>query len=160
MNNLSNLVLVHNELDELFALHQTQLVRREFAAAHNSLCDYKNRLEKHMNDEETILIPIYDSRGNIDPTGKTKMFLDEHEKLRNHIDLFLEHTKNLVDNPDPDLTLLWLIEREAFYKKLIEHHDIREERFLYPELDRITSESERIEILTQIEGNATQNPAD
>ncbi len=153
MSNLSELLDLHDDLEALFAEHQKKLLQLDFEGAYQKLEIYRSFLFKHIDDEETYLIPIYDTRGKIETAGKTKMFLDEHEKLRNHVELFLPETKSLQDERDPYEKLLWLIEREAFFKKLHDHHDIRETRFLYPELDRITDNDEKLKLLSQVTRN-------
>lgn len=150
MRNLSELLDVHKDLEELFFLHQCQLLNRNFGAALVLLEDYERALLKHIRDEDEHLLPIYAERGQIEKGGAVQMFYDEHEKLANHLALFKEETAGLDEREDIERRLLWLIEREAFYKKLCDHHDIRETNFLYPELDRITTPEEKLELLARI----------
>lgn len=150
MRNLSELLALHNDLEEMFFEHQKKLLRFEFDEALVLLERYEKALLKHIEDENEHLLPIYATRGTIVKGGAVQMFLDEHEKLQNHIQLFKNEIANLNTDENPERKLLWLLEREAFYKKLCDHHDIRETNFLYPELDRITTEAEKIELLNRV----------
>jgi hypothetical protein len=49
--------------------------------------------------------------------------------------------------------ILWLLDRQATFKNLMEHHDLRETNILYPALDRVTSEAERREVLARCGAN-------
>ena len=143
MHSLSHLLKLHKELDALFAEHQFALVRFEFALAQNLLLQYESRLLDHMSDEEVFLLPLYAERAPIEKGGDVKLFLSEHEKMRQHVRLFAESTELLKTDNRPERVLIELLDRESFYKRLCSHHDIREERILYPALDKVTTESER-----------------
>lgn len=150
MPNLSQLLDLHNDLDALFFEHQRKLLRYDFAGALDLLKRYETALVTHIEDENTHLLPIYAERGEQLKGGAVQMFYDEHEKLRAHVKQFADEIANLPNDPEQDKKLIWLLEREAFFKKLCDHHDIRETRFLYPELDRITTESEKIDLLSRV----------
>ncbi len=150
MPNLSQLLDLHNHLDGMFFEHQRKLLRYEFSSALDLLRRYETALVTHIEDENTHLLPIYAERGEQLKGGAVQMFYDEHEKLRAHVEQFAEVIEQLPDDPEQDKKLIWLLERESFFKKLCDHHDIRETRFLYPELDRITTETERIDLLSRV----------
>jgi hypothetical protein len=150
MKNLSELLGIHGELEKLFFEHQRHLIRFEFDAALTSLERYQLAIVKHIGDEDEHLLPIYAERGEQLKGGAVRMFYDEHEKIKAHLELFINEVRNLPDEAEPEARLIWLLEREGFYKKLCDHHDIRETRFLYPELDRITSDSEKAKLLGRV----------
>ena len=150
MRNLSELLDLHHDLEEIFFAHQCKLLRFEFDEALAILEQYERALLTHIADENEHLLPIYAERGTIAKGGAVQMFLDEHEKLQNHIQLFKEEIANFANEPELEKRLIWLLEREAFFKKLADHHDIRETNFLYPELDRITSDEEKLELLSRV----------
>ena len=150
MRKLSELLDIHQDLERIFFRHQQKLLHFEFDAALEILDEYERALLKHISDENTHLLPIYIERGDIKRGGAAQMFFDEHEKMIDHIAFFKEETAKLKSEETVDEKLVWLIEREAFYKKLHDHHDIRETNFLYPELDRITSDEEKLELLNKV----------
>lgn len=150
MRKLSELLDLHHDLEDIFFAHQCKLLRFEFDEALVLLEQYEKALLTHIRDENEHLLPIYAERGTIAKGGAVQMFLDDHEKLINHIELFKEEIANLKDEPELEKRLIWILEREAFFKKLADHHDIRETNFLYPELDRITSDEEKLELLSRV----------
>lgn len=150
MKKLSVLLDIHGELEEMFFEHQRRLIRFDFAGALRLLENYEAAISKHIDDENTHLLPIYAARGEKLKGAAVQMFYDEHEKIKAHLVLFREEIGNLLNDPEPDKKLIWLLEREAFFKKLCDHHDIRETRFLYPELDRVTTEAEKAELLGRV----------
>lgn len=150
MRKLSELLDVHRDFERIFEQHQRKLLHFEFDEALALLDEYERALLTHINDENTHLLPIYIERGEIKRGGAAQMFFDEHEKLANHVAFFKDEIAKLKTETDLDVKVLWLIEREGFYKKLHDHHDIRETDFLYPELDRITSDEEKLELLAKV----------
>lgn len=150
MRKLSELLDLHKDFEDLFLVHQKKLLHFKFDEALEILNQYEAALLTHIKDENENLIPIYAERGNIAKGGAVQMFYDDHEKLANHVALFKEEIANLPNVEDIEERLLWILEREAFFKKLCDHHDIRETNFLYPELDRITSDEEKIELLGKV----------
>ncbi|MBK7709487.1 MAG: hypothetical protein IPN69_23025 [Acidobacteria bacterium] len=150
MRKLSELLDLHGDLDAMFFEHQRKLLRFEFPEALRLLEVYEKALVTHINDEDTHLLPIYATRGEQLKGGAVQMFYDEHEKLKAHIAMFKDEIGIIANDPEPDSRLIWLLERESFFKKLCDHHDIRETNFLYPELDRITSDEEKVELFGRI----------
>lgn len=150
MRQLSELLDVHRDFERIFERHQIRLLHFEFDEALAVLDEFEIALKKHIHDENTHLLPIYIERGEIRRGGAAQMFFDEHEKLANHVAFFKDEIEKLKTEEDQDKRLIWLIEREGFFKKLHDHHDIRETEFLYPELDRITSQEEKLELLAKV----------
>jgi hemerythrin-like domain-containing protein len=150
MRNLSELLDLHHDLEDMFFAHQCKLLHFEFDEALQLLTQYETALLTHITEENEHLLPIYAERGNIVKGGAVQMFLDEHEKLANHILLFKDEIANLKNVENLEARLLWILEREAFFKKLCDHHDIRETNILYPELDRITTNEEKIALLDKL----------
>jgi hemerythrin-like domain-containing protein len=141
---------VHKDIDTLFAEHQYALLHFDFDLATARLKEYEAKLLTHMNDEEELLLPLYHERSVIKKGGELKLFLDEHEKMRGYVNLFLETVTSLALEARPEPLLLKLLDREFFFLKLCSHHDIREERFLYPALDEATTDEERSEIFQKL----------
>jgi hypothetical protein len=70
--------------------------------------------------------------------------------MRNFVDLFKETTEQMLAEEHPEPLVLKLLDRQSFYKRLVSHHDVRETEILYPSLDRITDDSERLQIFDQL----------
>lgn len=150
MNSFLQLLEIHRSLDVVFAEHQYALLHFEFVRAAELLTDYQDRLVGHIQDEETYLLPLYAERAAIEKTGEVKLFINEHEKMRNFVDLFKETTEQMLAEEHPEPLVLKLLDRQSFYKRLVSHHDVRETEILYPSLDRITDDSERLQIFDQL----------
>ena len=146
MNSFMELLEIHSELDALFAEHQYALLHFDFELALRCLCQYESLLEAHMSDEERVLLPLYAERADIEKGGAVELFLSEHEKMRRFVGLFAETTDRLATEAVPEPLVLTLLDREAFYRRLCSHHDIRESKVLYPALDKVTSEKERSDL--------------
>lgn len=148
-DSFATLLDLHAELDDLFAEHQFALLHFDFDQALGKLRDYERCLLAHMVDEEEYLIPIYAERGEIPRAGAPKLFLDDHEKMRAHLSLFIETTESLQGEKEPEALVIKLLDREAFFKRLCGHHDIREREILYPVLDAVTDATERADLIEQ-----------
>ncbi|MBP6002225.1 MAG: hypothetical protein KA746_02210 [Pyrinomonadaceae bacterium] len=150
MASISSLMKVHKVIDDLFFGHQRALLHFDFEKALRLLAAYESTLLSHMKDEEDILLPVYEERGEFPDSGAPKLYFDDHAKMRSHVDLFRETTSQIAAGPDIEKTLLQLLDREAFYLRLCTHHDRREADYLYPILDAILSESEKSELLGRV----------
>ena len=150
MKKLSELLDLHVALDGMFFEHQSALLRFEFEAALDCLDRYEACLLVHMQDEENVLLPVYAERAVIDRSGTVQMFRDEHAKMRAFIELFKRQIGKLASEPHPNAGLIMLLDREAFYKRLVSHHDKREREFLFPALDSVTSDAEKVELLGRV----------
>jgi len=148
---INHLLAVHDLLDEMFFEHQRALLHFEFDRALAALMRYETHLLRHMSDEEKILIPLYAERCNFPAAGESRLFLDDHKKMRSFIELFLAKITDLPGEADPDRVVLQLLEREAFYLRLCSHHDKRERDFLYPLLDESLSDVKKMSVLESLD---------
>ncbi|MBI2895085.1 MAG: hemerythrin domain-containing protein [Deltaproteobacteria bacterium] len=142
------LVGVHERLSELFLLHQEALLAGDLALAKARLAEYELDLSAHMRAEEEILMPIYERAGEV-PRGPAELFTGEHRKMLRFLRRFRDRLAELARSGRPPATreVIALLDEEAPFKGLVEHHDLRERLILYPTLDRVTSEEERVELL-------------
>ncbi|MBS1793098.1 MAG: hypothetical protein JSS81_04550 [Acidobacteria bacterium] len=150
MRNLSELLLLHNDLDELFFAHQTALLHFEFDRALAILEDYERELWTHIRDEEDILMPVYKERASQPRGAGFQLFLDDHHRMSEFVKLLKPEIEKLAADPAPEKQLIWLLDRESFFKKLCGHHDKRETDIFYPEMDRITTDEEKLALLDRV----------
>lgn len=140
---------VHHWLDELFLQHQDAVLAHDVPEAQRRLAAYKTALISHIDDEDHRLVPVYDARTANIQGGGTQFFFGEHVKLQE----ILAHCEQLLDGLDGLDGDAWsrqaiaLLDREAFYKSLVEHHHAREQNILFPWLDKVTSDGERADLL-------------
>ncbi len=147
---LTSLMSVHRELDALFLYHQRALLHLDSALALTALQRYEDELLRHMKDEEDLLLPIYSQRSEYPAVGAPKLFIDEHEKMRAHIEVLKDATADLADADDIERSVLRILGHEAFYLRLSSHHDNREGTYLYPLLDAVLSADERLDLLDRV----------
>lgn len=150
MTSFNHLLEVHRELDELFFQHQRALMRIEIDRAEELLAEYERDLLAHMRDEEEVMMPIYGERVKPPVGGSVDIFIGEHEKLRQFLALFAEEIDKIREADDLERGVLFLIDSQHLFKRLLVHHDAREKKMLYPLLDQVTNEAEREELFTKL----------
>lgn len=138
---------VHEHLSELFLQHQEALVKLDVETALDRLEVYRKELSAHMYVEEHLLLPVYERAGVI-PGGPPEFFIGEHERMSRFLDRFGNAIEELrYDRTDLLRKVIAVLDEEAAYKSLVEHHDQRERNLFFPALDRVTTEAERSELI-------------
>lgn len=142
---------LHHDLNSLLANHQAKLVGGAIGEAVAYWNRFKLALTIHADDEEGHLLPLYQKRVTIPRGGTVDLFLAEHTKIR----AFLAEITGLLNEikaaTDPGAhRIIVLLEREYEFKRLLEHHDMREKNFLYPLLDGSTTPRERRKLLSRL----------
>jgi hemerythrin-like domain-containing protein len=151
MTSFSDLLALHQRLDDLFLDHQRALMRLDLNRAASLLDEYETRLLAHIRDEEDLMIPLYRQRAAAPIGAAAEIFLGEHEKLRRFLELFKEEIVRIRQSEDIEGGALFLIDSQHLFKRLLVHHDTREKKMLYPLLDEVTTESERQSLFQQFE---------
>jgi len=151
MTSFNELLELHHQLDELFLEHQRGLIRLDLDRAEFALNEYATALLAHIRDEETFMIPLYSERVNAPAGGTVEIFLGEHEKLRTFLKLFKEEIAKIRAMDDIERGVLFLIDSQHLFKRLLVHHDNRETKMLYPLLDEVTTENERQKMFELLE---------
>jgi len=140
---------IHNVLKELFLQHQDALLDLDFGRARERLGEFERRLLSHIREEEELLLPVFERAGTI-PGGSPVLFTGEHKKMVELLQDFKRALSSLGESQyGLKRSVLWLLDRQATFKNLMEHHNLREANIFYPTLDRVTSEVERREILSR-----------
>ena len=153
MPSFNDLLELHLELDDLFLAHQRALLRRDLDRAASALAEYANELLAHIRDEEVLMLPLYRERVKAPVGGAAEIFTGEHEKLRRFLVLFQEEIARIKKMEDVERGVLFLIDSQHLFKRLLAHHDKRERKILYPMLDQVTSEVEREKLFAQLESS-------
>ena len=148
-----SLLDLHKILKELFLQHQEALLDADLMRAVERLEEFERRLLRHIRDEEELLLPLYERAGAV-PGGPPVLFTGEHKRMQELLAGFRQALSSLAQNSDGRKRgILWLLDRQATFKNLMEHHDLREAKILYPALDRVTSETERRDVLARCGAN-------
>ncbi|HUE80642.1 MAG TPA: hemerythrin domain-containing protein [Pyrinomonadaceae bacterium] len=155
MKSFSDLLMLHKQLDELFFEHQRALIRGELETALEKLEAYESKLLDHIWDEEEVLIPIYGDRAEAPLGGSAEIFLNEHRKIREYLNLFKAEFTKLFAANEFERAVIFLLDSETTFKRLLVHYDTRERKFLYPLLDQVTTEQEKLSVFERLRLHAT-----
>ncbi len=138
----------HQQLDEIFLLHQEALLQGHLQAAADILDAFNTCHTLHMNFEDKVLLPMY---ADLEEQGKwnATLYHQEHQKIQDLYGRIEEGLQWLIKQSlDPSQlrrNIINLLDREKSFKGLCEHHQEREEASLLVELDRQCDENWRIE---------------
>ena len=133
----------HEKLHRLFDNHQRALLAKDIDTAMTALLKFKGDLERHIDFEESLLLPKYVRRGGQTAGGTLTIFLAEHRKLRDMLDKLSHETLALYAATDVDAKIIEIFDQEALFKGLISHHAAREHNLLIPRLETRTTVAER-----------------
>jgi hypothetical protein len=148
---LSELLDVHEVLAERFAEHQERLVEGEIAVAAERFEAYAALLGVHMRSEEELVIPAFEGLGLDCERGRAELYRAEHARICWWIDELRAGLAALRGTPDDLRSRIALLDREATFKRVMEHHDLREREYLYPLLDEHAGAAARARLWTAIE---------
>ena len=80
--------------------------------------------------------------------GPPEFFIGEHRRMLEFLARFAATLGELKEEiGDPARRVIRLLDEEAAFKSLCEHHDMREGAIFFPALDRVTDEEERRELI-------------
>lgn len=116
--------------------------------AESRLREFEASLLAHIRSEEELL-PVYARAGRI-AGGSPEMFTGEHKRMLEFIARFYRRLEKMATSPaDMKRRVIGLLDEEAMFKLLAEHHDSREQTILYPALDNVTTEEEKRNLLAR-----------
>ena len=125
------MMALHDDLAQSLFAHQVALLDRDFVRAATELQRFRAQLLAHVDDEERHVLPHYERLGGDATDAPTRLFRGEHRNLHTFVDEFGRRVDALRERPD-DAGLLELFDRQATFKNLLLHHDLRERNMLYP----------------------------
>jgi iron-sulfur cluster repair protein YtfE (RIC family) len=123
----------HDRLDELFKTFQ-QSKRSDFPKAKDAFIEFKFGLQRHIVWEEDLLFPIWEQKTGMSDSGPTPVMRNEHRQIGQQLEAI--HQKVADQNLDSD-------QEEQALLDLLGSHNRKEERALYPAIDKVTSPEER-----------------
>lgn len=138
----------HSELETLFNTHQRALLAKDVDGALGSIMRFGNMLVRHILYEEKTVLPLYAAKAGETPGGTLQIFHAEHRKLRESAARLRRRTAALKGSSDMLGSIIGLLDEEAMFKGLFQHHSLREQNLLFPRLDASTTEDERKKALT------------
>ena len=129
------LTRAHRKIDQLFLRHQVALVERDALEADRLLFLLGDSLRRHLEDEERHLFPSLEQgeeAGQGIPGATREILLKEHERilaLCTEIEGRLEGLD--LESEGAARRIVELIDHEGALKRLIEHHEAREESLVF-----------------------------
>jgi hemerythrin-like domain-containing protein len=140
----------HEDLDEVFALHQECLLGGCIDQARRLLDTYRSLIELHIRHEEDRVLPVYSRAAN--KRWPEELYTGQHQKIRALLDRIEGHLDGFRVGPGWRRRVLELLEVETTLKHLIEHHHLAEDQAFYPTADANSDDSERTRIIAECEG--------
>jgi hemerythrin-like domain-containing protein len=144
-----DLNIIHIHMENIFYQHQLCVLNGNRTQALNFFNAYFAFIKKHIAEEEEWLFPLYEEIGKSIRGGSVKIFLGEHQKILQFLDKINGLLNSWLQFNVHDQNTLNVLDIEYRCRELIEHHSVREDHFLFPELDRIISSNQKHDILSQ-----------
>jgi hemerythrin-like domain-containing protein len=150
-NLASALLEAHEKLEAAFALHQEALLLGDSASAREMLRLYRGLLSVHMRHEEELLLPVFRRAGPIKKWPEV-LYTGQHDKMNEHLGRIERALDGLETSSGRALRreLITLLDMEATYKHLVEHHDGAEREGLFPVLDEHQTDAEGQELIPRL----------
>lgn len=130
----------HNRLDNIFVEYQ-KLKRSDLQKAKESFKEFKIGLQRHIVWEEEILFPLFEKKTAIFQSGPTQVMRIEHKQIKEQLEKIHDKTQNKDIKSDAD---------EEVLLSILIKHNLKEENILYPSIDNVTTDEERVEIFNQM----------
>ena len=151
----------HQQLGELFVMHQEALLIQDIELALEIFYSYKALQVAHLTFENEHLLPELAKLN--DTRWPHSLYLHEHNKVRDLLDkneLNLNQTQTLLESSSNKEYRRWLIElfeQQKSLKNVLEHHEQREEQGMLCELfeqldkDHVAQLASNLDAFTQPE---------
>ncbi len=122
----------HDRLDELFIRYQQQKSSDPHAAA-AILSEFREGLLRHIAWEEEILFPLFEQKTGMVNHGPTAVMRAEHDQIKQHLAIITgdARRKDAVTEDERNFLILLAL------------HNQKEEKILYPAIDRAINDRER-----------------
>lgn len=126
----------HDRLDALFTAFQEQK-RQDVAKAKEAFAAFKFGLQRHIVWEEDVLFPKWEENSGMAEGGPTQVMRSEHRMIGDCLEAI--HQKVQAQDPESDRD-------EQLLLDILKSHNMKEERILYPSIDQVISDQERVEL--------------
>lgn len=126
----------HGRCDELFARAEEAIGAGDLAAGAKAFAAFSTALDRHLAMEEELLFPALEARSG-GPMGPTQVMRFEHAQMREAVAAMGEA---LGEKDAPGF-----LGRAETLLIVMQQHNFKEERILYPMMDRaLASESDAL----------------
>jgi len=135
----------HERLDRLLAEFQNSK-RSNFARAAEAFRDFSVGLKRHIQWEEEVLFSAFETDDESRTSGPTVVMRSEHRKIEEALQRVEECVRD--GNIDCD-------EAEACLLEILQAHNFKEERVVYPIVDRMLPATAKETLLHRIRAFAS-----
>ncbi len=125
---------VHAGLEELLMRALEALTALDLAAARTEFARFAGALRLHARLEDEVVVPAYAALGDHPRGGGPELFNADHLSLRKVLDQCEVELDALGPTPGRR-AMVRALPTLLRARSVLEHHDLREERFLYVRLD-------------------------
>jgi len=134
----------HDRLDNKIRIYSAEKLV-DIEKAENIFLFFKSELERHIIWEEDILFPVFERKTGIEDGGPTSVMRMEHIQIKKHLQEIKRklHAREIQDPCDEEVALF----------KVLEAHNQKEENILYPGIDNLTNEQEKVQMIKQMSIN-------
>ena len=131
----------HDRLDNKIKKYSTEKLV-DIERAESIFLSFKSELERHIIWEEDILFPVFERKTSNKDAGPTSVMRMEHIQIKNHLQEIKRklHVRKIQDPCKEEVALF----------KVLKSHNQKEENILYPEIDNLTSEQEKEQMIKQM----------
>jgi hypothetical protein len=131
MSLMADFPAIHVRLAELFASHQDLLLEQRVPEARMVLDAYRELLDLHMDHEEECLLPAYERVGPM-PLWPVRLYTGQHRRMRDLLRGAAERL-SLISGRGPATrsAIIAVLDHEATFKRLVEHHEDAEHKGLF-----------------------------
>lgn len=129
----------HDRLDELERLAHSEHEAGSDSVAQQTFRTFAKGLRRHIAIEDQIIFPEFERRSGLSPhVGPTAVLRAEHREL----EVLLDEMERAMADPSAPIT-----GPRAELKRLLAHHNTKEEQVLYPGTDRLMNAEERDDLV-------------
>lgn len=131
----------HDRLDRLFLQFQ-RLKQNDYERAREVFASFKAGLERHIRWEEEILFPVFEEKTGTHDVGPTAVMKAEHTQIQGLLEVIHQRLSEGLRDTDKE---------EALLLSHLGMHNMKEEKILYPAIDRSITEDESKHIFEEME---------
>lgn len=145
---------LHAQLDEALLCALEALTALELETFEERWSAFEAALEEHKQLEDGEVFPHYAALPGLFPRGGSpELLAGDHTSIEKALLSCRRAVTHLCATPPARLRreVVLVLERFLRLRGVLEHHTLREERFLYPALDEALSEKRRAELLAALE---------
>lgn len=147
-SNVMTLLDEHKQFRKTLQAHKESLVGLNLRMAAKFFLGLNAPLRRHLKLENKWVLPLYKRIGSVPPGGKPEQFIAEHKMILGHLAWLKRSLVGLQKGgKNQRAKVLRHLVRSEQFGSLLEHHDFREKRILYPFLQANASLVERKRLL-------------